>query len=115
MDDPDLEAAALEDDAEGGGGEAGGSRLGAGLEDWPDDDAGEVAPRHQPGSGQPGASSSAAQDAQGGAKKRRATPSLFGSWPKKPKGSAAAIKRDEAAVKAIRFRKAVKELQLVSA
>ena len=115
VDDPDLGAAALEDDAEGGGGEAGGSRLGAGLEDWPDDDAGEVAPRHQPGSGQPGASSSAAPDAQGGAKKRRAAPSLFGSRPKKPKGSAAATKWDEAAAKAIRFRKEVKKPQLVSA
>ena len=48
MDDPDLGAAALEDDTEGGGGEAGGSRLGASLEDWPDDDAGEVAPRPAP-------------------------------------------------------------------
>ena len=104
----------MEDDAEGGGGEAGGSWLGAGLDDWPDDDAGEVTPRHQPGSGQPGASSSAAPDAQGGAKKRRAAPSLFGSRPKKPKGSAAATKRDEAAAKAIRFRKEVKKPQLVS-
>ena len=105
----------MEDDAEGGAGEAGGSRFGDGLEDWPDDDAGEVAPCHQPGSGQPGASSSATPDAQGGAKKRRAAPSLFGNRPKKPKGSAAATKRDEAAAKAIRFRKAVKEPQLVSA
>ena len=104
VDDPDLGAAALENNVEGGGGEAGGPRLGASLEDWPDDDAGEVAPRHQPGAGQPGTSSSAAPDAQGGAKKRRATPSLFGSRPKKPKGSAAATKRDEAAAKAIRFR-----------
>ena len=94
----------MEDDAEGGGGEAGGLRLEASLEDWPDDDAGEVALRHQPGSGQPGASSCAVPDAQGGMKKRRATPSLFGSRPKKPKGSAAATKRDEAAAKAIRFR-----------
>nr|XP_040253555.1 translation initiation factor IF-2-like [Aegilops tauschii subsp. strangulata] len=88
---------------------ASGSRLGASLEDWPDDDAGEVAPSHQPGAGQPGASSSAAPDAQGGAKKRRAALSLFGSRPKKPKGSSAATQRDEAAAKAIRFRKTVKE------
>jgi len=40
---------------------------------------------------------------------------LFGSRPKKPKGSAAATKRDEAAAKAIGFRKALKEPQLVSA
>nr|XP_040249665.1 actin cytoskeleton-regulatory complex protein PAN1-like [Aegilops tauschii subsp. strangulata] len=115
VDDPDLGAAALEDDAEGGGGGAGGSGLEAGLEDWPDDDAGEVAPRHQPGSYRSGASSSAAPDAQGGAKKHRAAPSMFGSRPKKPRGSAAATKRDEAAAKALRFRKPVKEPQLVSA
>ena len=54
-------------------------------------------------------------DAQGGAKKRRAAPSLFGSRPKKPKGSAAATKRDEAAAKATRFRMEVKKPQLVSA
>ena len=105
----------MEDDAEGGGGKAGGSRLRASLEDWPDDDAGEVAPRHQPRSGQPGTSTSVTPDAQGGVKKCRAAPSLFGSRPKKPKGSAAETKRDEAAAKAIRFRKAVKEPQLVSA
>ena len=92
----------------------GGPRLGASLRDWPDDDE-EVAPRHQPGVAQPGASSSTVPDAQGGAKKRRAAPSLFGSRPKKPKGSAAATKRDEAAAKAIRFRKEVKKPQLVSA
>ena len=39
VDDPDLGAAALEDDAEGGGG----PRLRASLEDWPDDDE-EVGP-----------------------------------------------------------------------
>ena len=114
VDDPDLGAAALEDDAEGGSSVAGGPRLGASLEDWPDDDE-EVAPRHQPGAGQPGASSAAAPDAQGGAKKRRAGTSLFGSRPKKPKGSAAATKRDEAAAKANRFRKVVKTPQLISA
>ena len=40
---------------------------------------------------------------------------MFGSRPKKPKGSAAATRRDEAAAKAIRFRKEVKKLSLVSA
>ena len=108
-----MGAAALEDDAEGGSGAAGGPRLGASLEDWPDDDE-EVAPRHQPGAGQQGASSSAALDAQGGAKKRRAETSLFSSRPKKPKGSVAATKRDEADTKATRFRKVVKEPQMVS-
>ena len=104
----------MEDDAEGGGGAAGGPRLGASLEDWPDVDE-EVAPRHQVGVGQPGANSSAVPDAQGGAKKRRAGTSLFGSRPKKPKGSAAATKRDEAAAKANLFRKVVKTPQLISA
>ena len=114
IDDPDLGAAALEDDAEGGGGAAGGPRLGASLEDWPDDDN-EVVPRHQPGAGQPGAGSSAPPDAQGGGKKRRAETSLFGSRLKKPKGSAAATKRDEAATKVARFRKVVKQPQAFSA
>ena len=40
---------------------------------------------------------------------------MFGSRPKKPKGSAAATQRDEAAAKAIRFRKEVKKPPLVSA
>ena len=114
VDDPNLGAASLEDDAEGGSGAAGGPRLGASLEDWPDDDE-EVTPRHQPGAGQPGASSAAAPDAQGGAKKRRAETSLFGSRPKKPKGLAAATERDEAVAKANRFRKVVKTPQLISA
>ena len=84
--------------------------------DWPGNDAEvEVAPRHRPGASQPGAGSSAAPGAPGGGKKRRAMPTLFGSRPKKPKGSAAATRRDEAAVKAIRFRKEVKKPPLVSA
>ena len=48
MDNPDLGAATLEDNAEGGGGTVGGSGLGTGLEDWPYDDAGEVVPCRQP-------------------------------------------------------------------
>ena len=92
----------------------GGSGLEASIKDWPDDNAGKVVPRRQPGSDQQGASSSAAPAARGGAHKRRATPNLFGSRPKKPRGSTAATKWDEAAAKAIRFRKAVKEPQLVS-
>ena len=41
--------------------------------------------------------------------------SLFRSQPKKPKGTAAATNRDEAATKANHFRKEVKTPQLVSA
>ena len=40
---------------------------------------------------------------------------MFGNRLKKPKGSAAATRRDEAAAKAIRFRKEVKKPPLVSA
>ena len=40
---------------------------------------------------------------------------MFGSRPKKPKSSVAVIKQDEAAAKAIRFRKEVKKPPLVSA
>ena len=116
VDDPDLGAAALEDDAEGGGGTAGDFRPSATFADWPKDNTeGEVAPRHRPGASQPGAGSSAAPGAPGGGKKRRAVPTLFGSRPKKPKSLAAATKRDEAAAKAIRFRKEVKKPPLVSA
>ena len=115
LDDPDLGAAALDNDAVGGGGEAGGSGFGASFEDWPDDDEAEVVPRRQPVSDHQGAGSSVAPAARGGAQKRRAAPILFDSRPKKPKGTAAATKRDEAAAKAARFRKVVKQPQSVSA
>ena len=115
VDDPDLGAVALEDDAEGGGGTAGDFRPSATFADWPKDDAeGGVAPRHRLGASQPGAGSSSVLGAPGGGKKCRDAPTLFGSQPKKPKGSAAATRRDEAAAKAIRFRKKVKKLSLVS-
>ena len=64
VDDPNPGAAALEDDAEGGGGTAGDFRPSATFADWPDDEAkGEVALRRQPKAGQPSASSSAGLDA----------------------------------------------------
>ena len=114
MEDPDLGAAAMDDNTEEGGSEAGGSRLGASFDDWPDDDEAEIVPRHQPASDH-GAGSSAAPPARGGAQKRRAVSGLFGSRPKKPKSRAAAIRQDEAAAKAARFRKVVKQPQTVSA
>ena len=102
----------METDAEGGGGGAGGFRPSATFADWPDDDAeGEVAPRHQLRIGPSGAGSSASQ---GGAKRRHAGPSAPGGKLKKFKGAAAATKREEAIVKANRFRKEVKKLLLVS-
>ena len=96
VDDPDLGAAALEADAEGGGeGADGGLRPSATFADWPDDDADvEVVPRHQPRAGPSG---------QGGAKRRHAGPSAPGGKQKKFKGAAAATKREEAAAKANRF------------
>ena len=113
INDPDLGAAAMEADAEGGGG---GFRPSATFVDWPDDDAeGETAPRHQSRAGQPSASSAVGLGGQGGAKRRRAGPSLLGGRSKKFKGAAAATKREEAIAKANRFRKEVKKPPLVSA
>ena len=105
----------MEDAIVGESDEAGGAGLMAGFEDWPDDAEVEVAPRRQPAPDHQGASSSAAPAASGGAQKRRAVSILFGSRPKKSKASTAATKRDEAATKAARFRKAVKQPQAISA
>ena len=113
-----MGAAAMDDNTEAGGGEAsgeaGGSGLGASFDDWPVDDEAEIVPRRQPASGH-GAGSSAAPPARGGGQKRRAASGLFSNRPKKPKGWAAATRRAEAAAKAARFRKAVKQPQAVSA
>ena len=118
QEDPDLEAAGMDDDVEPGGGqaggEAGGSGLGVTFDDWPDDDEAEVVPRRQPASGR-GAGSSAALPARGGGQKRRAAQGLFGSRTKKPRGGAAATRWEKAAAKAARFRKTVKQPQTVSA
>ena len=104
----------MDENTEAGGGEAGGSGLGASFDDWPDDDEAEIVPRHQPASGH-GAGSYAAPPAWGGGQKRRAASGLFGSRPKKPKGGTAATRWDEAAAKAARFRKVMKQPQTVSA
>ena len=102
-----MEDAVVGDDAEPGG-----TRLTASFEDWPDDFEAEVAP---PAADHQGTGSSVAPAAGDGAQKRRAASGLFGSRPKKSKASTAATKRDEAAAKAARFRKAVKQPQAVSA
>ena len=104
----------MDDNTEAGGGEAGGSGLGASFDDWPDDDEAEIIPLRQPASGH-GTGSSAALPARGGEQKRRAASGLFGSRPKKPKGGAVATRRDEAAAKVARFRKVVKPPQTMSA
>ena len=105
----------MEDAIMGEGDEAGGAGLGAGLEDWADDDEVEAAPHRQPVLDHQGTGPSAALAARGGAQKRWAASTYFGNRPKKSKGSTAATKRDEAAVKAARFRKAVKQPQAISA
>ena len=113
-----MGAAAMDDNTESGGGQAGGDAGGSGhgvsFDDWPDDDEAEVVPRRQPASGR-GVGSSTALPARGGGQKRRAAQGLFGSRMKKPRGGAAATRREEAAAKAARFRKAVKKPQTVSA
>ena len=115
IDDPDLGAAAMEDAIVGEGDEAGGVGLTAGFEDRPDDAEVEVAPHRQPAPDHQGAGSSAVPAARGGAQKRRAASTFFGSRPKKSKASTAATKRDEAAVKAACFCKVVKQPQAISA
>ena len=105
----------MEDAIMGEGDEAGGAGLGAGFEDWPDDDEADVVPRRQPMSDHQGAGSSAAPAARGGMQKRQATLTLFGSRPKKPRSTSAATKRDEAAAKAAFFHKVVKQPHVVSA
>ena len=115
VDDPDLGAAAMENAVVGDDAEPGGTGLTASFEDWPDDVEAEVAPRRQPAAKHQGAGLSTAPAASGGTQKCRATSTLFGSRPKKSKASTAATKRDEAAAKAARFRKAVKQPQAVSA
>ena len=114
-DDPDLGAAAMEDAIVGESDGAGGAGLKAGFEDWSDDAEVEVAPRRQPAPDHQGAGSSVVPAARGGAQKHRAASTFFGSRPKKSKASTAATKRDEAAAKAARFRKAVKQPHAISA
>ena len=108
----------MDDAVEPGGGQAGGKAGGSGFtatfDDWPDEDEAEAVPRRQPASGR-GAGSSGAQPARGRGQKRRATQGMFGSRTKKPRGGAAATRREEAAAKAARFRKVVKQPQTVSA
>ena len=99
----------------GEGEEAGGAGLGAGLEDWAGDDEVEAAPHRQPALDHQGTGPSAAPAARGGAPKYWAASTFFGSRSKKSKASMAVTKRDEAAMKAARFLKAVKQPQAISA
>ena len=71
VDDPDLGAAALEDDATCGVYGVGGSEEGGGMETWPDDFEEEDAPRHMRGADKVVVGSSAAPSAQAGTRKRK--------------------------------------------
>ena len=90
--DPDLGAAAMEDAVVGDDAEPEGTGLTASFEDWPDDFEAEVSPRCQPAADHQGAGLSTTPAASGGAPKRRAASTLFGSRPKKSKASTAATK-----------------------
>ena len=57
----------MEDDVAEEGGDVGGSGLGAGFEDWPDDDEAEVIARRRLAPDHHGAGPSAGPTAQGGA------------------------------------------------
>ena len=110
VDDPDLGAAATEeDDATGGGDGAGGSGGGGSLEDWPNDDEEEHVQRRPPAANRAGTTSSAVPTAPGGAPKHQASAHLQGGRLKKPKGSAAATRWEEAATKAAWFQRAPKQ------
>lgn len=116
VDDPDLGVAAQEEDgATSGGSDGAGSPSEGGLGDWPDDDEEDDEPRRTDGADSVGASSAAAPTAATGVPKRRADAGLFGSRPKKPKTSATATKRQEAAAKAALFQKGPKQRPMVSA
>ena len=77
LDDPDLGAAALVDDATGGGGRAdggsgaGGSEGGGGVEAWPDDNKDVDEPRPTRSSATTGVGPSSGPPAPGGKRKQK--------------------------------------------
>ena len=72
VDDPDLGAAALEDDATGGAYGAGGSEEGGGVETWSDDfEEEDDEPRPSWGAGKVDAGPFAELTARGGTQKRK--------------------------------------------
>ena len=91
-DDPNLGAAALEDDAIGGGNGAGASKDVGGIKTWPDDDEDEDKPRHARGAGKADVGPSTELAAQGGTCKRKQGDALFRSVPKKTKNPTATTK-----------------------
>ena len=115
VDDPDLGAAALEDDAIGGGDGAGGSEEGGSVETWPDDDNDEDEPRPARSTTNTDAGPSTGPPARGGKHKRREGAALFGSAPKKPKNPAAVTRRKEVAAKVAKYQRQLKVPVMVSA
>ena len=116
MDDPDLGAAALEDDATGGVYRADASEEGGGVETWPDDfEEEEDEPRPSRGAGKADVGPSAEPNARGGTRKRKQGTALFGSVPKKAKNTTAVTRRKEATAKAAKFQKLPKAPPMVSA
>nr|XP_020160304.1 max-binding protein MNT-like [Aegilops tauschii subsp. strangulata] len=111
VDDPDLGAASLEDDATGGVYGAGGSEEGGGVETWPDDfEEEEDEPRPSRGTSKADAGPFAEPTARGSTRKRKQGAALFGSAPKKAKTPTAATRR-----KAAKFQKLPKAPPMVLA
>ena len=115
VEDPDLGATALADDAAGGGDGAGGSEEGGGVETWPDNNKDEDEPRPARSMANTGAGPSTRPSARGGKCKRKQGAALFGSAPKKPKNPAAATRRKEAAAKVAKYQRQPKVPVMVSA
>ena len=115
LDDPDLGAAALADDATGGGDGAGSSEEGGSMETWPDNDDDEDKPRPTRSTANTGADPSSGPPARGDKHKRRQGAAQFGSAPKKPKNPAAATRRKKAAAKVAKLRRLPKAPPMVSA
>ena len=105
VDDPDLGAAALEDNAIGGGAVAGGSEEGGSIKTWPDDDDKEDEPRPARGAGKADVGPSTEPTARGGTRKRKQGATLFGSAPKKAKNLTAVTRRKEAAATVAKYKK----------
>ena len=71
VDDPDLGAAALANDATGGGDGAGGSEEGGGMESWPDNDEEEDESRPARSTANTGVGPSDGPSTRGGKRKRK--------------------------------------------
>ena len=102
LDDPDLGATALVDDATSGGGRADGGGGAGGVEAWPNDDEDKDEPRPARSSATTGAGPSSGLPAPGGKRKRKQGSTLFGSAPKNP---AAATRWKETTARATQYQR----------